>query len=326
MDVLEGSRVLVSGASGYIGTNLAERVTSRNLTLVRLTRDASKLPDLDGAARTVDVAGDIRERELWLKALQGVDVVIHLAAQTSVPAAEEDPRGDWEVNVLPMLNLLETCRIESLNPTVLLAGTTTECGIPRRLPVDEDHPDDPVTIYDLHKLTAERYLKHYVTNDVVRGTCLRLGNVYGPGPRSSSADRGILNSMVRRALEGETLTVYGEGDHVRDYIYIQDVVEAFLASAAYPQKVGGRHFVVGTGEGVTVAEAFRTVAERVEELTGREVPVEHVDPPEDLHPIDERDFVADPSALREATGWTTSVGLVEGIDRTIATFQETSHG
>jgi UDP-glucose 4-epimerase len=154
----------------------------------------------------------------------------------------------------------------------------------------------------------------------VKGAALRLANVYGPGPASSSADRGILNQMVRKALKGETLRIYGKGDFLRDYVYVEDVARAFALAADHVDAVNGKHFVISTGTGHTLAQAVRLVAERVAARTGRQALVEHVAPPASLSPIDTRNFVGDPSAFARATGWRPSVSLQEGIDRTIDFF------
>jgi nucleoside-diphosphate-sugar epimerase len=123
--------------------------------------------------------------------------------------------------------------------------------------------------------------------------------------------------MLRRALGGEPLTVYGDGGHLRDYLYVDDAARAFLAVAAVRQRLNGQHFVVGTGQGHTVREAIGLVAERVAARTGRRVTVRHVPTPAGLSPIEDRDFVADTRRFRELTGWQPRVSLSEGIDRTL---------
>ena len=125
-----------------------------------------------------------------------MDVVFHRAAQTSTYAANRVPRADLDNNVLPMLMMLQAGCERELPPAVIYASTVTICGLPDRLPVDEQFPDVPVTVYDLHKQMAENYLKYHVRVGAAAGAALRLANVYGPGPRSSRADRGILNQMV----------------------------------------------------------------------------------------------------------------------------------
>lgn len=293
--------VVVSGASGYVAAALIERLAKEGVKVLKASR---------GPAGYADV-------ELWRRVLPGADAVFHLAAQTSFYKAAEDPEADFRANVAPMRALLEACRLDSLRPFVVFTGASTQAGLPKTSPVDESHPDAPVTVYDRHKLQAEKLLEDAARAGLARGTTLRLSNVFGPGPRSSAPDRGILNLMIGKALRGEPLTVYGDGSPVRDYLYVADVAEALLAAWRAGEKVNGRHFVLGSGRGVSLKASFALVAERVKAKTGREVPVTSVPEPAGLSPIEARRFVADASAFRAASGWTPKVSLEDGIDRTI---------
>ena len=123
--------------------------------------------------------------------------------------------------------------------------------------------------------------------------------------------------MVRRALAGERLNVYGTGDWLRDYVYVDDVARAFVLAARHPDAVNGRSFIVASGQGVTVADAVRLVAELVGERTGRRVEIAHVPPPAGLSALETRQFVGRSDAFRDATGWSPTVSLREGIKRTI---------
>ena len=311
-DFYRGKTVVVAGASGYIASALVERLADVAAKVVRLSRRP-----LTPAPGCADLSGDYADAAFWARALPGADAVFHLAAQTSFYKAAEDPDADFRANVLPMRALLEACRREGHRPFVVFSGSTTEAGLPLKTPVDENHPDAPVTIYDLHKLLAEKLLEGYVRQGFARGTTLRLSNVYGPGPRSSSSDRGILNAMIARALRGERLTVYGTGEAMRDYLHIEDVAAAFLAAGKGAPALNGRHFVMGSGRGVTLADSFRLVAERVASRTGRRVEVASVPEPAGLSPIEARKFVADSSAFRAAADWSPVVALEDGVDRTI---------
>jgi len=301
-----GKHLLITGGSGYLASNLLNLLSKVDCRITRLSRRSIRAAAMLGEASITDVQGDIRDRTIWEQILGKVDIVFHLAAQTSVNVAERDPIADLEINVLPVLCMLETCRKKSWHPILLFSGTVTECGIPTNLPVDENHPDQPITIYDMHKLMAENYLKHYIAEDVVRGAVLRLANVYGPGPRHSSADRGVLNSMIRKAMLGENLTVYGQGHHLTAPVYIE--------------RINGKHFVLGMGEGYTILEAINLVAERVAIKTGKRAPVVSVEPPNSLSPIERRNFIADTRQFTLATGWKAKIHLSEGIDRTIDYF------
>jgi len=253
----------------------------------------------------------------WQNSLEEIDVVFHLAAQTSVATAAKNPPADFESNVRPLLQLAEVASENHWCPAVIFAGTVTEIGIPRRLPVNESYPDHPITIYDIHKWMAEQYLKYYARQRILRGATLRLANVYGPGPASQSQDRGVLNQMIRRALKGEILTLYGPGEQLRDFLYVEDASLAFLAAGTSIERINGRHFVIGTGKGHTLAEAFHLVADQVAQVTGRRVEVQKIQPSAPLLPIEERNFTADSRSFSEITGWSPRTSLSEGIAKTI---------
>lgn len=313
---LTDKKILITGASGYLASNLLDKLKNVDCDIVRVSRK-SVLQNFQNKARLEDIRGDVSDICLWERVMVNVDIIYHFAAQTSVYVAEQDPESDWKTNVLPMIHLLETCRKKAIRPIIIFSGTVTEVGIPTSLPVNEEPKDLPVTIYDLHKLWAEQYLAHYVNEGLVRGTTLRLSNVYGPGPKSSSNDRGFINLMMIKAIAGETLTIYGEGKYLRDYVFVEDVVDAFLRVPNRIEQVNGRYFVIGSGQGYTVAEAVNMVAQQVAERTSGMVEVKHISPPFQQSPIETRNFVADTTNFREATGWRGCRFLEEGISRTL---------
>lgn len=312
-----GKCVLITGGAGYIANSLIQLLNNLECHIISFDRTEAGLPPINGKAKIDSIAGDIRNRNIWEEVLPKSDFVFHLAAQTSTYVANDNPVADVEINVFPLLNLLETCRNKQLKPVVLFSSTVTVIGIPQKLPVDENHIGVPVTIYDLHKLTAENYLVYYTNQGYVSGAILRLANVYGPGPKSGSSDRGILNLMMRKALAGEPLTIYGTGECLRDYIYIEDVACAFLTAAINIERTNGQRFIIGSGQGHTIAHAINLVADRAAIKTGRRVDVVHVEPKTVQSPIEARNFVADSGRFSRATGWQAGVSLIEGIDRTI---------
>jgi len=287
-----GKTIAVTGASGFIGSRMVAALAGLDCRIIRVSRNH------------------------WPHAVDA-DVVFHFAAQTSVSEAENNPQQDFDANVIPLRSLITSCVERKTRPFILFAGTVTQAGLPSRLPVGADVPDHPVTVYDRHKLMAENELKAAALRGDVRGASLRLSNVYGPGGHGRTGDRDILNRMIRAALKGERLTVYGAGDFVRDYVFIDDVVDAFLMAACCPDAVNARHFIVGSGRGITIRAAFELIAARVEALPGRHVPVVTTAPTVPLSPIERRNFIADPSAFAAATGWRAETTLADGIDRTI---------
>jgi nucleoside-diphosphate-sugar epimerase len=309
--------VLVTGGAGYLGTNLVNALKNVECTICRLDNVDSIFEPFHGLACIRDLKGDVRYPSLWEEAIRDADIVYHFAAQTSTYVANENPPVDLENNVMPILKLLDVCRQLGKKKVVLFSSTATVVGLTSQLPVGEDIPDNPITIYDMHKLMAEQYLKYFSRLEFVLGTILRLSNVYGPGPKSSRPDRGILNQMTKRAIEGKPLTVYGEGDYLRDYVHVEDVIMAFLTAATKIDTLNGHHYMIGSGHGCTIRESMELIADRVYLKTGRKTAIEYVDPPIPQSPIEYRNYVADTRNFSGLTGWKASYDLIQGIDQMI---------
>jgi len=317
-------RVLITGGAGYLAYGLLDLLKDKTASIVRLDRPGSDFLPVIGTADIQNIQADIRSSDVWKNLVPNTDVIFHLAAQTSAAKADADPDEDLAINVNPVTALIKTCRQMQVAPTVLFAGTVTECGLTPSVPVNEYIPDHPITMYDRHKLMAEKELERADQAGVLRSVTLRMPNLYGPGPRNSSADRGVLNRMVRRALAGEALTVYGTGEYIRDYLFVADAARAFVAAAEKIETVHGRHFVIGTGNGTTIKAAFDLVAERAAASGHTLVDVHQIEPPAPLPAIETRNFVADAAQFKKGTGWSAFVGLQAGIDRTIK-FYETAY-
>ncbi|MDP2321429.1 MAG: NAD-dependent epimerase/dehydratase [Acidobacteriota bacterium] len=314
-----GKTVVVTGASGFLGGRLVARLAGTACTIVRVSRKAQwALPASPATIR--DETGDVGDRVFWDRLITGADLIMHLAAQTSATAADADPGADVAANIHPLRHVIDACRQQRHLPAILFAGTVTQTGVPSKWPVDEDAPDHPVTVYDRHKLMAERELKEAVSRGWARGATLRLANVYGPGSPGSSQDRDVLNRMIRTALRGDPLTVYGPGDWLRDYLFVDDAVDAFLMAGLRPDQVSGRHYVVGSGAGISLRHAFELVAARVAAATGRHVPVVTDDSPRTAAMIEQRHFVADSRRLAADAGWRPRWALADGIDHTIKAY------
>jgi nucleoside-diphosphate-sugar epimerase len=307
---LRDQLVLVTGASGFIGARLVARLRAQGCRL----RLVSRRPP---ASEPGWVRCDLTASAPWAALLEDVTLVIHLAGQTSVREAERDPAADRRINADVMIELLAAARELGTRPTVLFAGTETAAGVHRGR-LDDHVIDAPVTHYDAHKLAAERALGEAVAAGWVRGASLRLTTVYGPGPRPQAEDRGIIAMMLSRALTGRALTVYGEGESLRDFLFVDDAVAAFLAAAAVPERLAGDHYIVGSGEGLAIRDAFERIAALVQREVGTHAPVVRVAPPDEINMIDTRSIVADSSRFHALTGWTAQVGFDDGLAHTLA--------
>lgn len=307
--------VAITGASGYIGSAIAARLANVGADLLLVSR---KEPSPAAGARVL--VADITVPEPWDDIVRFAEVIIHLAGNTSVYAAAGDPAASLASTVLPVVHLTHAASRAGRVPRVVHASTATVYGVPERLPVSEDTPARPATVYDLHKWFAEQQLALASRRRQLLGASLRLANVYGPSAgRDRAADRGILDRMIAAALDGSTLRVYGGGGYVRDYIYIDDVVRAFLAAGANMSTASsGQSYNVASGVGVTIRDAFQAVADAAAVATGTRPRLENVPWPEGADPIELRNFVADVRRMADVFGWFPSLSLAEGIGRTIA--------
>lgn len=304
--------VLVTGASGYLASRIVPALNAAGVPVHLLSRRRPSLPILV----PYFVGSPDGDPQVLRDATRGVRTIFHLAGQTSVAEAKRDPSGDLKANVIGMLRLLEAASNAKQPPAVVFTGTVTEAGIPAGDMLDESAPDRPITIYDIHKLAAEKHLELASSRGQVCGVTLRLANIYGPGAASGATDRGVLNQMMRRASRGEPLSVSG-ADRLRDYTFIDDVVDALWRAAAHAETLAGQHFVVGSGDRRTMADIVQLVAVRAR------VEVRRANPPSDQDPIDRRSYVVNAAAFRRATGWSPTVALEDGISRTLDWIAET---
>ncbi len=310
-DWYRGRTAVITGGYGYIGEGLSAALCEAGCRLRRVSRGRPGIAG-DKEAWT----GDLTDPAFCAKLVEGADVIFHLSGQTSVPEAEQDPVGDLKANVQSTLTLLAACRQADRHPAFLHAGTVCEIGLTQSVPVPADTVDRPVTLHDAHKLAAEHAVRIFTEMKAVQGVTLRLANVYGPGPAASAADRGVLNRMIGFALAGKQLTYYGDGAMIRDYVYIDDVIAAFLMAAPAAAKAARPSYAIGSGEGHRIAEAFSLAADVVASLGRPRVAVVSAPWPPSHHPIDRRSFVADTAPFTAFCGWRPSIKLPEGIRRT----------
>jgi len=307
-------KIIITGASGYIGSALVESLKSIKTIIYRISSKLEHLTEIhDSKAEIIDIEADISEKDIWERLCPVADVIFHFSSQTNVYKAWEDPEADWKINVLPLLNILEESRKLAQKPIIIFTGTATEVGLTEKIDVSECLKDNPVTIYDAHKLAAENYLKTYCANDYAKGTVLRLANVYGYGSNSKNSGRGFINFIAARALKGEDLTIYGDGEYIRDYIYKNDVINALLYCLPNMDNLNGQEFLIASGTGITLKEAVKKIALEAEKLTGEAINIKHVPAPENLSPIEYRNFIADISSFQKASGWKPEFTFENGI-------------
>lgn len=307
--------VAITGASGYLGTALVSRLIELPLEILRVSRQEL---GLISGVRTL--RADVRTFECWLEIVEKSDVIFHLAGNTSVYNAAVNPSGSLSSTLLPVTHLVRAAQKLGRKPRVVFASTATVYGLTAHLPVAETIEPKPITVYDLHKLFAEQQLEMATQHGVVNGISLRLANVYGPSLSVSSADdRGVLNRVTKMAMQGKDLVLYGDGNYLRDYVYIDDVISAFIVSG-FRDGISGRVFNVATGESVSVRDAFHLVVQRVKSVTGKSVQIESAPWPEGASPIELRNYTSNINSSVDDLGWKPKISLEAGIDRMVDSF------
>jgi len=287
---------LVTGGSGFIGGALVDALNAEATVRVLDTTLSGDAPD------DVEVIeGDIRDESVLDEAMDGIDTVFHQAAVVSVEESIDDPVRSHSVNVAGTVRTLEAARRHDAR--VVLASSAAVYGDPGRVPVSETDPLEPTSPYGLEKLTIDRYARLYHDLYGLETVALRYFNVYGPG-QSGGDYAGVIEAFLEQAREGEPLPVHGDGKQTRDFVHIDDVVEANRLAAE--TDAVGTAYNIGTGRSVTVER----LAEQIRDAVDSRSPIVHTDP----RAGDIRHSRADISRARERLGFRPTVDLDQGIE------------
>ncbi len=312
--------MLVTGGLGFIGSNLARRLVALGADVV--IADAMiagtgghpfNVSGLQEALRVVNA--DLRDDAAMSDLVAGQEIIFNLAGQVSHIDSMRDPLGDLEINCHAHLALLECCRQHNTAVKIVFAGTRQVYGRAETLPVTEKHVVRPVDVNGINKAAAE--YDHLVYNDAfgIRACSLRLTNIYGPRQLIAHDRQGFIGWFIGLAVQDADITIFGDGDQVRDFVYVDDAIDAFLRAGA-SDGCNGRVFNVGGAE----PTAIRDVAELLVRVagTGR---TRHVPWPSDRRNIDIGSIYADFSRLSDETGWRPRVLLRDGLTRTVAFYR-----
>jgi UDP-glucose 4-epimerase len=304
------ARALVTGSSGFVAGHIVRR----------LVADGYEVTGLDVAPPRGHFGTGVREVTLDIRDREGVgrlvaetrpELVVHAAAQASVPASMRDPRTDVEVNALGTLELAFAAAEAGTGRFVFISTGGAMHGEPppEELPANEETPVAPMSVYGASKAAAEIYLGVVAQQRELEVSVLRPSNIYGPG-QNPHGEAGVIAIVSRAMLRGEPVTLFGDGSQTRDYVYVEDTVEAVMRAAERTPDVCD----IATGVEVSTAHVFEELAR----LTGYERPIEYADE----RPGDIQRISLDPAKAERVWDWRPTVAFDEGVARTVAWFQE----
>jgi UDP-glucose 4-epimerase len=313
-------KVLITGGLGFIGSNLAIRLVDRGdeVTLLDAMIDGygGNFFNISGIADRVEVnLCDVREEHILKHLVRGKDAIFHLAAQVSHVMSLTNPYPDIDINIKGMAALLEACRKENPTAIVVRGGTRGQYGPATKLPVSEDAPSDPRGIYEISQLSAEMIARVYHRVHGIPCVPLRLTNVYGPRSQMRHSQFGVVNWFVRLALEGRPIPIFGSGKILRDFLFVDDCVDALIRASETPGAAGEILNV-----GMDTPSTFLDVAQILMEIVPG-TQIEYTDFTPERKAQEPGDFYSDITKIRRVCGWSPTIGLREGLERTVAFYR-----
>ncbi|MFC1917419.1 SDR family oxidoreductase [Chloroflexota bacterium] len=260
---LKGKKVLVTGGAGFVGSHIVDRLSPDNQVTVLDNLFTGSMKNLAKSKDRINfVKGDILDKKLVAKLVKDADYIFHLAAHVGNIRSLNDPYFDMQVNIVGMLNLLEACRNARIERLVYSASAAS-FGEAKYLPIDEDHPQCPESPYAASKLAAEKYAFTYYTVYGIPTASVRYFNIFGPRQDTSEYANAI-SIFLGKFRKEEPITIYGDGEQTRDFLFIQDVVTANILAATEPKAAGG-NFNIATGTATTI----NRVADIIEQVSGK---------------------------------------------------------
>jgi dTDP-glucose 4,6-dehydratase/UDP-glucose 4-epimerase len=317
----KGKNILITGGLGFIGSNLARYLVKfgSNVTLVD-----SLIPQYGGNLFNIsDIRGevelnicDVRDPNAMKHLVQGKDFLFNLAGQTSHVDSMTDPRTDLDINASAQLSILECCRQFNPDIKIVFASTRQLYGKPDYLPVDELHPTRPVDVNGINKLAGEWYHLLYSKVYGVRSCALRLTNTYGPGMRVKDARQTFLGIWVHNLLKGLPIKVFGDGEQLRDFNYVDDCVDALLL-AGVNEISNGKVYNLGSKEVLGLKKLALIMM-----TLGYDGSFELVPFPKDRESIDIGDYYSDYSLISDELNWLPKINMLSGLTRTMKFYKD----
>ena len=299
-------RCLVLGGKGFIGSHLVDGLLRAGYPVRVFDRaDAGALNDPATVSKVEWCDGDFTTGQGVGAALDGCGVCFHLASTTIPKTSNADPAADVSANVAGTIGLLNEAIAAGVKKIVFASSGGTVYGVPRYVPVDEDHPTDPISSYGITKLAIEKYLKLFETMHGLAYAVLRPSNPFGERQRAQ-ASQGAVAVFMGKVLRGEPVEIWGDGSVVRDYIYIGDLIDAFLQVARYSGSE--RIFNIGSGVGQSVNE----ILDGIERVLDKRADRRYLE----ARAFDVRTSVLAIDRAEKELGWKPATSFIDGLERT----------
>ena len=315
LDFYRNKKVLITGGAGFIGSNLAIRLCGLGADVLvvdsLIEEYGGNIFNLEPVKDKIRLnIADVRTYPTMLYLVKGQDIIFNLAGQVSHIDSMIDPWTDLEINSKSQLTILEACKHNNKDVKIVYAGTRQQYGKPNYLPVDEDHIVHPTDVNGINKMAGEWY--HILYNNVygIRAASLRLVNTYGPRQLLKHNRQGFIGWFIKQILENSEIKLFGGGGQVRDFNFVDDVVDAFLIAGASEQS-NGNFYNLGGSEPVSLKDLVKMMIEIAGSGSFTEIPF-----PEERKMIDIGDFYSDYSKIKHELGWQPEVSLCKGLEKT----------
>ena len=308
--------ILITGGLGFLGSNLAEKLVDGDEEVCLMTWTMNKERNIAGFKDKVKVVvGDVTDAPWLQRWIVGNKprLIYHFAGQLTSYESFDYPQYDLDVNARSTMTILEALRLMDSPCRLVLGSTVWVVGHPDKLPVNEKTPCLPLNLYAAHRLTSEHYCRIYHKVYDVDAVVMRLSNTYGIREQYANKQKAALNHLLYLGYKGEEVPIYSNGEVMRDYVYVSDVVEA--AQVVADRGKPGECYFVGTGVGTW----FRDIAFWIDSKTPGEI--KFIDPTDFHNRIDIGDIVVDSSKLRRL-GWKPTISVPEGLTRTLEFYRE----
>ncbi|WP_404786060.1 NAD-dependent epimerase/dehydratase family protein [Altericista sp. CCNU0014] len=298
-------KCLILGGNGFIGQHLSRALLKKGFIVRILSKTKKEISLSDSLSQNPNIewiTGDFCDEKLIIEATKQVSYVFHLISTTLPSSSNLDPYFDIESNVGSTINLLKACVLNKVEKILFSSSGGTVYGIPKYLPINESHPQNPISSYGIQKLTIERYLYLYNHLYELKSSILRISNPFGIG-QNINRGQGLITTFLIKVLRGENIEIWGDGSVIRDFIYIDDVIESFLAALEHPHKFD--IYNIGSGVGTSILEVIK----EIEIVLSVQARVKFKEP----RSLDVPANILDITHSQNELCWSPKISLTEGI-------------